>query len=139
MTQRKSERFDFFSRVSWDFFAEKSGKKNGYIGNISSTGCLLKTSELIENRRWLRLIIQDDSTNLYITAIGRVVRKRNLMEVVHGGLDFTLYHYGIEFTYPNYLTYADTDLIFALSRRNLSVRSCLSLNSRSPFRPGFLA
>lgn len=139
MTQRKSERFDYFAKVKWDFFAQSAGKKTGYIGNISNTGCLLKTSEVIESRRWLRLMIQDDSTNVYFTAVGRVVRKKNVMEIIDNGNDFTLYHYGIEFTYPNYLSFADTSLILALSNRNLSVRSCLNLNSRSPLRPGFLA
>ena len=121
------------------FFAQQTGGKSGYIANISSAGCLLKTNESIENRRWIRMIIKDESTHLCFSAVGRVVRQGISVENAQNGNDLTLYHYGIEFTYPNYFSLAGTDLILALSKRNLRVRSCLSLNSRSSLRPGFLA
>lgn len=139
MIQRKSERFDYFVKVYWDFFAQRMGKKSGYLGNISISGCLLKTNEIIDHRRWVKLIITEDTHRIYFTAIGRVVRKKNAIEMMDQGSEFTLYHYGIEFTHPNYFSLATTDLILALSKRNLSVRSCLNLNSKSAFRPGFLA
>ena len=139
MAQRKEERFEFQARVTWDFFAQTSGKKGGTLVNISRSGCLLKADEFIENRRWVRLFIEDSSSNLYITCVGRVVRTQLLLEGAELGLGDPVTYYGIEFTFPNYLSLGATDLILALSRRNLMVRSCLNRNSRSPFRPGFLA
>lgn len=139
MTERKHQRYDLFGKVSWDFYANGTGKKIGYLGNLSISGCLLKTSEPIENRRWVRLIIEDAHKNMSVVVIGRVVRQKNSMEIVQGGGDFTLYHYGIEFTSPNYFSLAGTTFILDLSKTNLSVRSCLNRNSRSPFLPGFLA
>ncbi len=139
MTQRRDERFEFFGKVFWNFFAQGADKRSGYLGNISNSGCLLKTTEAIENRRWIRLIIEDKSNHLYFVAVGRVVRRQNFLEILNAGTDFTLYQHGIEFTYPNYFSCAATDLILALSRRNLMVRSCLSLNSKSSLRPEFLA
>lgn len=139
MGQRKHQRFEFFSRVYWDFFTEGSSKKSGYIGDLSCSGCLLKTNEPAENQRWLRLLIKDEATNLQVIAVGKIVRQRQMMEILEGGIDIALYQYGIEFTYPNYFSLGGTDLILALSKINLSVRSCLSLNSKSPIRPGFLA
>lgn len=139
VTQRRDERYEFFGKVSWDFFAQSCGKKLGYIANLSRSGCLLKTADAIETRRWIRLMIQDESSNLAFSGIGRVVRRQDIMEIVGDGEDYTLYHHGIEFTYPNYFSLADASLILALSNKNFNVRSCRSLNSRSPFLPGFLA
>ena len=137
--QRKHQRFEIFTRVHWDFFAQSSSKKSGYIGDISCSGCLLKTNEPIENQRWVRMLIQDDSSNLYVHAVGKIIRQRHMMEILEGGIDIALYQYGIEFTVPNYFSLGGADLILELSKRNLSVRSCLNLNSRSPILPGFLA
>ena len=103
MTQRKSERIKIFSKAYWDFFAEGVGKKIGYLGNISNSGCLLKTNQAIENRRWIRLLIKVDERTLYFAVVGRVIRRQNIMEVTQDGNDLTLYHHGIEFTYPKYL------------------------------------
>lgn len=139
MLRRTQPRFDYFAKVFWDFFAEGNATKRGYLDNLSATGCLLKTNEVIDTHHTIRMIIHDATSNLYVCALGKVVRKRNVMEVIDGGLDISLYQYGVEFTLPNYFSLGGTDLILALSKRNLTVRSCLSLNSKSPFRPGFLA
>ncbi len=139
MMQRKNERYDFHVNVAWDFFAQRTGGKAGRIINVSKTGCLLQTNEYIENRRWIRFIIQDHSSNLQIACVGRVVRCKILTKTDCEEFDTAIYDYGIEFTFPNYFSLGDTDLIFALSKRNLMVRSCLNLNSKSSFRPGFLA
>lgn len=134
-----SPRFDYFAKVTWDYFGEKTGSKSGYLGDISNSGCLFKTNEWMDERRWVRLIVEDPTSHLCFTLIGRVVRRNCVMEIIDYGADYTLFQYGIEFTYPNYFTFASTEVIFALSRRNFSVRSCLNLNSKSPICPGFLA
>ncbi len=139
MKPRKHERHEFFGKTFWDFFAQSCGKKLGYITNISRSGCLLKTTELIDHRRWIRMMIEDKSTNIYFSTVGRVVRRLEIIETVEEADDYTLFHHGIEFTYPNYFSYAETDLTLALSSTNFNVRSCRNLNSSSPFLPGFLA
>ena len=73
-----------------------------------------------------------------IKGIGESVGKK-IMEMLNPSGEITLYQHGIEFTFPNYVSFGSTDLILALSKRNLRVRSCLSLNSRSSLRPEFLA
>lgn len=140
MTQRRFERFAFFRKASWDFFTGNTGRKTGFITNISQGGCLLKASDPIEHRRWIRILIHDHYTSLYFTAVGRVIRREHAIESISSADDteITLYRYGIEFTHPSQLN-AQDDLIFALSSRNLSVRSCLNLNTKSSLRDGSLA
>ncbi len=130
VNQRKNDRFDFHGKAIWDFFAQKEGQKSGLILNVSSSGCLMSTSYEIDLRRWLRVLIREESSQLCLVIVGRVVR-RDLAPLQ--------FQYGIEFTFPNYFSDASTEVIFALSKRNLTVNSCRSLNSRSPIRPGFLA
>jgi len=139
VTERRHPRYDLFGKVYWDFFASGSGRKKGYLANLSQSGCLLKTSDPIDMRRWIRLLYEDPSSNLCVTLIGRVLRRNNQLETIQEGLDFTLYQHGVEFTFPNHFSLAATDLILDLSRRNLRVSSCLNLNSKSSLRPGFLA
>ncbi len=98
MQARRYERLEARNSVHWDYFTSQTGAKRGYIANVSKGGCLLKTSELIEHRRWLRLMIEDG--NVLVTAIGRVTRCENVIEAF-GQEDLTLYRYGIEFTYPS--------------------------------------
>jgi hypothetical protein len=138
LIERRFKRYPVLSLTLWDYFSDTSGPREGLLTDISRGGCLLKTNELIEPRRWLRMIARSRA-NLHVTLVGRVLRCENVIEA-HENSVVTLYRYGIEFTYP-----ADTDgvlpqepdLIFALSSRNLTVLSCLNRNSKSSRRPGF--
>jgi hypothetical protein len=135
MSSRRHERFEVRKPVYWDFFTASSGARRGYIANISRSGCLLKTSEVIEHRRWLRLMVEGiEGDNVHYAAVGRVTRCENVIEAF-GTEDVTLYRYGVEFTYPGAFFAQDADLIFDLSSRNLTVRSCRIRNSRSSRRP----
>lgn len=140
---RRFERHGFFRKASWDYFTGSTGSKSGYLLNISKGGCLLKASDPIEHRRWIRIVIHDHHTNISFTQIGRIVRREDMIESLEspelgGGYDITLYRYGIEFTYPGYLS-SQEDLILDLSSKNLMVSSCLNLNNKSSLRPGSLA
>ncbi len=130
-TLRSPETIDLFWKTRWDFFSGGTGSKPGYTTDLSPTGCTLKTSEPIEFRRWIRMIIREEKQNLCFTAVGRVVRCENSFEATAGS-DVTLYRYVVEFTYP-------LDLILALSSRNLRVLSCRTRKTKSSMRPGFLA
>ena len=125
-------------RATWDLYSEGTGPKSGYITNISQGGCLLKTFETIEHRRWIRMIIRNEYANVSFSAIGRVTRRENVIEVF-GESDTTLFRYGVEFVRPEGLSNQDLDLILAFSSRNETVRSCRILNMKSSFRPGSLA
>lgn len=118
-------------KTRWDFFSESSGSKTGWTTELSSTSCLLKTSEPIEFRRWIRMVLVDENTNLSFTAVGRITKCENAFEADLGH-EVTLYRYAVEFTYP-------LDLILALSSKNLSVLSCRTRNMKSSMREGFLA
>jgi hypothetical protein len=134
MPLRKQERFHFNREAKWDFFSSGTGRKPGFIADISKTGCLLKTSDPIPHRQWIRMLVKDHESNLVFTWVGRVVRAEHAMEAqkVAGGSDeITLYSYGVEFTFPDSIALQDFDLILALSSKNLSVDSCRSLNSMS--------
>lgn len=142
MEKRRNERFEFIGQVFWDYFAQSEGKRTGVLINVSQGGCLLATAEEIEPRRWLRVIAHEPSSQVGAVIIGRVVHASDATTPLPDSEDcFSRSHrlYGIEFTFPNYFSLAGTREIAALSRRNLMVRSCLILNSRSPLRPGFLA
>jgi hypothetical protein len=132
MSSRRHERFEVQKAVHWDFFTLGGGARKGYIANISRSGCLLKTSEIIEHRRWLRLMVQNE--NVHYAVVGRVTRCENVIEAF-GTEDVTLYRYGVEFTYPGLFFSQDADLIFDLSSRNLTVRSCRMRNSKSSRLP----
>jgi hypothetical protein len=108
--------------------------KTGYILNISRGGCLFKASDLIDHRRWVRIVIQDHRSNVSFSQIGRIVRRENVIEClqIENGKtlehDITLYRYGVEFTHPSFLT-AQEETIAALAHRNLSVRPQLDLEN----------
>jgi hypothetical protein len=133
MSARKHERYELLRKTSWDFFTAGDGRKPGYLTNISKGGCLMKTTELIEHRRWLRLLVPDEGHNVWVTLVGRVIRCEHLIEAISG--DVTIYRYGIEFVNPGKSTEAELDdhlpLILAFSNKNATVRSCLSLNTKS--------
>lgn len=77
MKARRHERYPFFRKASWDFFTGGGRFKPGYIMNISKGGCLLKASEPIDHRRWVRLMIQDHQSNVCFSHVGRVVRRQD--------------------------------------------------------------
>ena len=140
MEKRKSDRFEFFGQVSWDYFAKSEGGKIGTLLNVSREGCLFRTYHTVEPRRWLRLIAESGSSQVGVIIIGRVVRAAKMTHSSpHFDLNSSGTLYGVEFTFPNYFSLASTEEISALARRSLMVRSCRIRNSRSPLRPGFLA
>lgn len=136
MEARREERLPYFRRAVWDFFTGSTGGKSGFIANVSKSGCLLKSADPIDHRRWVRILIEDDR-NVHFSVVGRAVRCENILESI-SDTEFTLYRYGIQFTQPCFLS-LQADLTLALSSRNLSVVSCRSLNTKSSLRPGFLA
>jgi hypothetical protein len=100
--KRSSEQpkpIELFWRTKWDFFSGGSGSKSGYITDLDDQGCTLKTAEPIEYRRWIRMMIRDNQSNLSFTAVGRVVRCENSFEASVGS-EITLYRYKVEFTHP---------------------------------------
>ncbi len=148
MSFRMYPRYEIAQKANWDFFSAPTGKKEGYLGDVSAAGCLLKTSEVIEHRRWVRLILRpmefSTESGVCYTTVARVVRREDKLEAI--GDDFTLYRYGLEFTRPGseaseagHLSAHDLDLILALSNKNLTVRSCLMRKERSSVRSEFLA
>ncbi|HAR41858.1 MAG TPA: hypothetical protein DCS07_04390 [Bdellovibrionales bacterium] len=116
MSHRKHERFELIQRATWSYFAAGFGTQSGYISNISLSGCLLKTFEVIEHRRWVRIIIDHAHSNLAFTIVGLITRRENVIEVF-GNYETTLYRYGIKFTRPEQLNYQDLDMILALSTK----------------------
>jgi hypothetical protein len=139
MALRRHDRLEFARSTAWDFLKDGTGTKRGYLSNISQSGCLLKTIDPIAHHRPIRLMIEDTNTNICLALVGRAVRCENKIEPTDEGDDVTLYRYGIEFQYPRMLAPQDLDLIFALSSKNFSVRSCRTRNSKSSILPGFLA
>jgi hypothetical protein len=98
-SRRRFARYPFVRTADWDFFTYASGVKPGYIENISQGGCLLRTVEPIEHRRWLRLVVREAETNLWFTAVGRVIRCEDKLESWDTRV-VTLHRYGIEFIHP---------------------------------------
>lgn len=137
-SQRKHERVRLFCKAKWDFFTGNTGPKAGFVTDISQGGCLLKVCEPIEHRRWLRILVNDNQSNVHFSLVGRVVRCESQLEAVTES-ELSLFRYGIQFTHPAFVGQDGQDLIFALSRRNFRVFSCLSRNTKSSLRPGFFA
>ncbi len=128
MALRKFERYPTLAKARWNYFAENTGKFTGYLTDISQGGCLLKTAENIDTRRWLRILIENEK--VCHTVVGRVVRKEHGIDLFND-TDFTLFSYGLEFTHPTALTSNHLDLILDLSRRNLTVLSWRNRNEMS--------
>jgi hypothetical protein len=61
-------------QAGWDFFTGATGMKPCLIENLSTGGCLLRSSEPIQNRRWVRLVLEDQRAQLSRTVVGWVVR-----------------------------------------------------------------
>jgi hypothetical protein len=99
-TRRREVRYPWRHAVDWDFFTLGSGAKPGLIDNLSEHGCLLRTVEPIEHRRWLRLVVREPDSGLFFTAVGRVIRREDRLEAgVEGELAVTLHRYGVEFVH----------------------------------------
>jgi hypothetical protein len=96
---RRHERREVLQRISWDFFTAASGAKTALMANISEGGCLLKSSDPIEHRRWIRLMIREGDSNVFRSAVGRVIRCERGIEATAG--EITLYRYGVEFVQPH--------------------------------------
>lgn len=102
-SRRQGARFGFMRRADWDFFTSGSGVKTGYLENISEHGCLLRTTDPIEHRRWIRLVVKEPKTGFLFTAVGRVLRREDRLESWQGGENewaVTLHRYGVEFVHP---------------------------------------
>jgi hypothetical protein len=99
LAHTEQQPIELFWRTSWDFYSGGNGSKSGYITDLAEIGCTLKTVEPIEFRRWIRMLIRDQRTNVSFTAVGRVVRCENSFEASVGS-EVTLYRYRVEFTYP---------------------------------------
>lgn len=95
-SRRKATRYGFARRADWDFFSAGSGAKPGFLENLSEGGCLLRTTEPIEHRRWIRLVVKDPQRSLWFTAVGRIVRREDRMEAWDDH-NVTLYRYGVQF------------------------------------------
>ena len=130
-------RHAMIQKVNFDFFTLGTGRKQGFITDVSLGGCMMRSSEALDARRWLRLLIQDDDKKLGFSLVGRIVRRENKLETT--GDEITLYRYGVEFTFPEILSNQDLDLILDLSSKNFNVRSCLIRNNKSSLRSEFLA
>lgn len=96
LTRRKSIRYSFMRPADWDFFTSGNGAKPGFIENLSQGGCLLRTADLIENRRWIRLVVKDSERDIWFTAVGRIMHGEDRLEP-WGNHGLTLYRYGVEF------------------------------------------
>lgn len=138
MPLRKHERVETRIQTLWDYFTEPQGAQQGTIADLSRGGALLRTDDRIEHQRWVRLALKDEQSPVWRTLVARVVRCENRLRLIDEE-NFALYSYGLELTHPGSLSLQDFDLILALSSRNLSVRSCRILNSKSSFLSGFLA
>lgn len=98
-SRRKNERYRFTGSVDWDFYTDGLGIKTGYIENISEGGCLLRASDAVDHRRWLRMAVKEKTSNLATVIVGRIVRREDRMETWENR-DITLYRYGVEFIRP---------------------------------------
>ena len=92
ITRRKHPRFEYRQVGDWDFFTYATGAKAGFIENVSEGGCLLRTQEPIDYRRWLRLIVKEQHRNIWFTAVGRVVLCETLMASSEYALSRSLSH-----------------------------------------------
>lgn len=131
MSARKHERFDVVRKSNWDYFTAGNGTKKGFLANISKGGCLLKTTELIEHRRWLRIMVPDEDQGVWTTLVGRVIRCEHMIEAIGG--EVTIYRYGVEFVPVVSEVQGPTHLplILAEPSKKATVLSCLSLNTKS--------
>ena len=98
-SRRKQTRYDFLRVADWDFFTASTGIKAGYLENIAEGGCLFRTAEPIEHRRWVRMIVREPEENLLMVLVGRIVRREDKMEA-WDNRTVTLYRYGVEFIQP---------------------------------------
>jgi hypothetical protein len=125
-TRRKNIRYPFPRQADWDFFTEGTGTKPGYIENVSQGGCLLRTMEPIEHRRWIRFAVKEEQNNLWFTSVGRIVRREDKMEP-WGQDQVTLYRYGVE------LIHGMNPLVLSRIKESSSVcTTCGSPNASIP-------
>ena len=97
--KQREPRLQIKKSGKWDYFSSLSEPKLAFIENISEHGCLLKTTERIDLRRWIRLLIKDVKDNITLNVTGRIVYCQEQMEI-WDDINITLYRCGIEFIRP---------------------------------------
>jgi hypothetical protein len=120
-----------YVEARWTFFSEQSESQWGWVTDLDSRSCILRTDDPIESKRWIRLVMDFRDEKVALVAVGRVTKSEASLED-HYSPQVTLYKMKVEFNY-------DLDLIFALSKRNLRVFSCRKRNAKSSKELGFLA
>ena len=128
--QQNYEPQNYFS-TRWDLYSEKTESKAGWVTDLHTQGCTLRTNEPIALQRWVRLIVDCDGTGIALVAVGRIIQSDSALEA-NFSPEITTYRMTVEFAY-------DLDLILALSRRNLRVFSCRTRKAKSSSARGFLA
>lgn len=98
LTRRKHTRLDYRGVAEWDYFTASTGAKLGFIENLSEGGCLLRANESIGHRRWIRIILKNESKSLWFTCVGRVLHRQDRIEP-WDEFQITLYRYGIQLTH----------------------------------------
>ncbi|MBC7692159.1 MAG: hypothetical protein H7222_10345 [Methylotenera sp.] len=98
-SRRVQPRYEFLRVADWDFFTAGTGIKSGFLENIGERGCLFRTAEPIEHRRWIRMIVREPVENLLMVLVGRIVRREDKMES-WDDRTVTLYRHGVEFIQP---------------------------------------
>lgn len=86
----------------WDYLTEPTGRRSAWLCEITETGCVLRTAEPLDSRRWLRLAYHDEEIGLFRARSGRIIKREDRIEAVGDAYDsiVTLHRYQIEFEPP---------------------------------------
>ncbi len=82
--------------VRWDYYSVQESPKSGRLDAINSSHALFRSSELIDERRWLRLRV--GHSDLSFLVIARVL-KRDAQLSARNPKVLTRYLYTLEFTH----------------------------------------
>jgi hypothetical protein len=107
--------------AKWDYFTAPSGRQSAMIRDLSAGGILLCTSQEMEVRRWVRILLQHPTLHLSMVVVGRVVRSEAALDSWPDE-QITLYRHGVEL-----LEDLPAAWLLSLTNPHVSTCSCGSL------------
>jgi hypothetical protein len=108
------------ARASWDFFTAPEGAKNAWIREIGSRHAVLCSTEAIEERRWIRVILHSDD-GISRAAYARVTEQQEIIDLWEDET-LTLFRHGLEWIRP-----IEQDWVARLSEREWAHCACSNL------------
>ena len=111
-------------RANWDFFTAPEGTRQGWIREIATQHAVLCSTQPIEERRWIRVVLHADygiGGGVSGAAFARVTEQQEIIDLWEDDT-LTLYRHVLEWVRP-----IELEWVAALTSRKWNLCACSNL------------